>query len=296
MASHRHQNVTPPKRYHQQNDTIIKTTNRMDELTHFNREGAAHMVDVGEKPVSRRIATAGGRIRMRTETLRKIRDKGHKKGDVLGVARLAGIMAAKKTAELIPLCHPLSLTSVELEFDLEPSPAAIYCRAVVATRDRTGVEMEALTAVQIALLTIYDMCKAVDRGMVLQDIKLLKKSGGRSGTWIDKTAATQITKKKQIVSKITMEQVLAKLPKGPNTKYPADAVIELTFKGRDEDFQKLPRFSPVRAAFGDQRQATVAELVWHVANSLDKDGRIKGIARARKDVGGFVRHKYGELI
>ena len=156
----------------------------MDELTHFNREGVAHMVDVGEKPVSQRMATAGGRICMQPETLRRIRDKGHKKGDVLGVARLAGIMAAKQTAGLIPLCHPLSLTSVELEFDFEPSPAAIYCRAVVATHDRTGVEMEALTAVQIALLTIYDMCKAVDRGMVLQDIKLLKKSGGRSGTWV----------------------------------------------------------------------------------------------------------------
>ena len=144
------------------------------------------MVDVGEKPVSRRMATAGGRICMRTETLRRIRDKGHKKGDVLGVARIAGIMAAKKTAELVPLCHPLSLTSVELEFDFEPSPVAIYCQATVETHDRTGVEMEALTAVQIALLTVYDMCKAVDRGMVLQDIKLLKKSGG-SGAWVDKT-------------------------------------------------------------------------------------------------------------
>ena len=159
----------------------------MGEFTHFNQAGEARMVDVGEKPVGQRTATAAGRIRMRAETLHQIQRQGHKKGDVLGVARIAGIMAAKKTAELVPLCHSLSLTSVEVEFDIEPSPAAVYCRATVETRARTGVEMEALTAVQIALLTIYDMCKAVDRGMVLQDIKLLKKSGGRSGTWTNKT-------------------------------------------------------------------------------------------------------------
>lgn len=142
------------------------------------------MVDVGEKTVSHRVATAGGRIRMQAETLQQIQNMEHKKGDVLGVARIAGIMAAKKTSELVPLCHPLSLTTVEIEFDIEQASASIYCRATTETRGPTGVEMEALTAVQVALLTIYDMCKAVDRGMILQDIKLLKKTGGTSGTWV----------------------------------------------------------------------------------------------------------------
>ena len=141
------------------------------------------MVDVGEKPVSHRIAIADGRIRMQPQTLQLIQRGAHKKGDVLGIARIAGIMASKKTADLVPLCHPLSLTSVEVEFEIEEAPAAVYCKATVETRAQTGVEMEALTAVQIALLTIYDMCKAVDRGMTLQDIGLLKKSGGKSGTW-----------------------------------------------------------------------------------------------------------------
>lgn len=155
----------------------------MSKLTHFNQAGEAHMVDVGEKPISHRVAVADGRIRMQQETLQLIQSGGHKKGDVLGIARIAGIMAAKKTADLVPLCHPLSLTSVEMEFEIEQAPAAIYCTATVETRGQTGVEMEALTAVQIALLTIYDMCKAVDRGMTLQDIGLLKKAGGKSGTW-----------------------------------------------------------------------------------------------------------------
>ena len=153
-------------------------------MTHFNRQGEAHMVDVGEKPVSHRIAVADGRIRMQTETLQLIQSGGHKKGDVLGIARIAGIMGAKKTSELVPLCHPLALTSVEVEFNFEEAPAAVYCKATAETRGQTGVEMEALTAVQIALLTIYDMCKAVDRGMVLQDIALLSKQGGKSGTWM----------------------------------------------------------------------------------------------------------------
>lgn len=155
----------------------------VSKLTHFNQAGEAHMVDVGEKPISHRIAVADGRIRMQPETLQLIQSGGHKKGDVLGIARIAGIMAAKKTADLVPLCHPLSLTLVEMEFEIEQAPAAIYCTATVETRGQTGVEMEALTAVQIALLTIYDMCKAVDRGMTLQDIGLLKKAGGKSGTW-----------------------------------------------------------------------------------------------------------------
>ena len=155
----------------------------MSKLTHFNQEGDAHMVDVGEKPVSHRIAIADGRIRMQAQTLQLIQSGAHKKGDVLGIARVAGIMASKKTADLVPLCHPLSLTSIEVEFEIEEAPAAVYCKVTVETRGQTGVEMEALTAVQIALLTIYDMCKAVDRGMTLQDIGLLKKSGGKSGTW-----------------------------------------------------------------------------------------------------------------
>jgi cyclic pyranopterin phosphate synthase len=142
------------------------------------------MVNVGEKPVSYRIAKADGRIRMQTETLKLIQSGGHKKGDVLGIARIAGIMGAKKTSELVPLCHPLALTSVEVEFDIEEAPAAVYCKATAETHGQTGVEMEALTAVQVALLTIYDMCKAIDRGMVLQDIALLSKSGGKSGSWV----------------------------------------------------------------------------------------------------------------
>lgn len=141
------------------------------------------MVDVGDKPMSHRIAIADGRICMQAETMNLIQNGAHKKGDVLGIARIAGIMAAKKTADLVPLCHPLALTSVEIEFETKLSPAAVYCVATVETRGQTGVEMEAITAVQIALLTIYDMCKAVDRGMVLQDIRLLKKMGGKTGAW-----------------------------------------------------------------------------------------------------------------
>ncbi len=155
----------------------------MSKLTHFNPQGEAHMVNVGEKPMSHRIAVADGRIRMQTETLQLIQSGGHKKGDVLGIARIAGIMGAKKTSELVPLCHPLVLTAVEVEFSIEEAPTAVYCKATVETRGQTGVEMEAITAVQIALLTIYDMCKAADRGMVLQDIALLSKQGGKSGTW-----------------------------------------------------------------------------------------------------------------
>lgn len=155
----------------------------MSELNHFNAAGEAHMVDVGGKDETHRIAVAEGRIRMQPETLRSIVAGGHKKGDVLGIARIAGIMAAKKTAELIPLCHPLALTRVEVELDPLLGDSAVICRTTVETRGRTGVEMEALTAVQIALLTVYDMCKAVDRGMIMEDIRLLEKSGGKSGRW-----------------------------------------------------------------------------------------------------------------
>ena len=154
-----------------------------DELTHFNAQGEAHMVDVGAKASSEREAIAAGRIVMQASTLEKILTGGHKKGDVLGVARIAGIMAAKKTAELIPLCHPLALTAVDLELKPETESNSVYCQATVRTCGKTGVEMEALTAVHIALLTIYDMCKAVDRWMTMQDIGLLAKSGGKSGNW-----------------------------------------------------------------------------------------------------------------
>ena len=153
------------------------------DLTHFNAAGEAHMVDVGNKAVSSRCAVAEGWIDMQPSTLQRIRCGDNKKGDVLGIARIAGIMAAKKTADLIPLCHPLALTRIELEFETRDEPASIHCRATVETRGQTGVEMEALTAVQIALLTIYDMCKAVDRGMNMRDICLLEKQGGKSGHW-----------------------------------------------------------------------------------------------------------------
>jgi len=155
----------------------------MNKLTHLNEAGEAHMVDVGDKAATLREAVAEGRICMQPETLRLILEGGHKKGDVLAVARVAGIMAAKRTAELIPLCHPIALTRVEVELTPDERNIAIRCRAIAATVGPTGVEMEALTAVQIALLTIYDMCKAVDRGMTLTDIGLVAKSGGKSGTW-----------------------------------------------------------------------------------------------------------------
>ncbi len=141
------------------------------------------MVDVGGKAATAREAVAEGRIRMQPETLRLIIAGGHQKGDVLAVARVAGIMAAKKTAELIPLCHPIALTRVEVELTPDEKQSAIHCRVIAATVGPTGVEMEALTAVQIALLTVYDMCKAVDRGMTLTDIGLVSKRGGKSGEW-----------------------------------------------------------------------------------------------------------------
>ena len=158
-----------------------KTT--MTKLNHFNEAGDAHMVDVGHKQVTLRRAVAQGRIQMQGETLQCIIEGRHKKGDVLGVARVAGIMAAKKTAELVPLCHPLSLTQVEIDLVTDPQANSVACQASVETRGVTGVEMEALNAVQVCLLTIYDMCKAIDRGMIITDVALLSKSGGRSGDW-----------------------------------------------------------------------------------------------------------------
>lgn len=155
----------------------------MSELTHFNASGEAHMVDVGAKDVTLRVAVTEGTITMLPSTLDHIIKGDHKKGDVLGIARVAGIMAAKKTADLIPLCHPLALTHVEIELTAHPEKNCIYCQATVETRGQTGVEMEALTATQVALLTIYDMCKAVDRGMEMGGVRLLEKKGGKSGHW-----------------------------------------------------------------------------------------------------------------
>ena len=152
-------------------------------LTHFDAQGQAHMVDVAAKPATHRIAIAEGRIVMLPATLALIASGSAKKGDVLGIARIAGIMAAKKTSELIPLCHPLALTRVAVDFELIEADNAVECRATVETVGPTGVEMEALTAVQIALLTIYDMCKAADRGMTINQVRVLEKHGGKSGSW-----------------------------------------------------------------------------------------------------------------
>jgi cyclic pyranopterin phosphate synthase len=152
-------------------------------LTHFDAAGQAHMVDVGEKAVTHRVGVAAGRITMLPATLDLIRSGSTKKGDVLGIARIAAIQGAKKTSDLIPLCHPLAITRIAVDFDVDESSSSIRCRAQVETRGQTGVEMEALTAVQVGLLTIYDMCKAVDRGMVIGEVRLLEKHGGKSGSW-----------------------------------------------------------------------------------------------------------------
>lgn len=154
-----------------------------DELTHFDADGRARMVDVSDKEVTARTATASGRITMQPATLALIRDGQVQKGDVLQVARLAGIMAAKKTADLIPLCHPLALSSVEIDLTCNEADGAVDIRATVKLKGRTGVEMEALTAVSVAALTVYDMCKAVDRGMQVENIRLTHKDGGRTGEY-----------------------------------------------------------------------------------------------------------------
>lgn len=155
----------------------------MGKLTHFNQKGEAHMVNVGEKPSTHRIAIADGHIKMQPETLQRIESGTHKKGDVLGIARVAGIMAAKKTSELVPLCHPLSLSHIEINLEAKSEDNTVYCQAHVETTGQTGVEMEALQAVQTSLLTIYDMCKSIDRGMLIESVGLLEKSGGKSGKW-----------------------------------------------------------------------------------------------------------------
>lgn len=152
-------------------------------LTHFDAAGEAHMVDVGAKAETHRVARAGGRIVMQPETLALIRQGGAKKGDVLGIARIAAIQGAKRTPDLIPLAHPLAITRVAVEFSICEADSAIDCEVTVESYGKTGVEMEALTAVQIGLLTIYDMVKAVDRGMVMANIRVLEKHGGKSGSW-----------------------------------------------------------------------------------------------------------------
>jgi cyclic pyranopterin phosphate synthase len=155
----------------------------MSKLTHFDEQGQAHMVDVGAKDYTHRVAVTSGHIRMQQDTLKLILQGGHRKGDVLGIARVAGIMAAKKTPDLVPLCHPLALTRIAIDFEIDESSNRILCRTRVETRGQTGVEMEALCATQVALLTIYDMCKAVDRGMVIGEVRLEEKAGGKSGAW-----------------------------------------------------------------------------------------------------------------
>jgi len=152
-------------------------------LTHFDASGQAHMVDVGDKVATKRIAIASGTIKMLPATLHLIKNGDAKKGDVLGIARIAAIQGAKRTADLIPLCHPISLTKVTVAFDMDEKNTTIICTATTETTGQTGVEMEALTAVSVGLLTIYDMCKAVDRGMIIREIALLEKSGGKSGLW-----------------------------------------------------------------------------------------------------------------
>ena len=156
----------------------------MSSLTHFDAAGKAQMVDVGDKAVTHRVAVAIGRISMQPATLQLITSGNAKKGDVLGVARVAAIQGAKRTPELIPLAHPLAITKITVDFDAQTESSSIECRAQVETHGQTGVEMEALTAVQIGLLTIYDMCKAVDRGMVIGDVKVLEKHGGKSGSYV----------------------------------------------------------------------------------------------------------------
>ena len=153
-------------------------------LTHFDAAGQAHMVDIADKAITRRVAIAQGSIQMQPATLARVRDGSAAKGDVLGIARIAAIQGAKRTADLIPLCHPIALTRVTVEFSIDESTSIVHCQARAECDGRTGVEMEALTAVQVGLLTIYDMVKAVDRGMVITNVRLLEKHGGKSGSWV----------------------------------------------------------------------------------------------------------------
>jgi len=159
-------------------------------LTHFDAQGQAHMVDVAGKAETHRVARAAGSIRMLPATFELIASGQAKKGDVIGIARIAAIQGAKRTSELIPLCHPLPITRVAVDFELDRENSAVHCTAQVETLGRTGVEMEALTAVQVGLLTVYDMCKAADRGMVMTDIRVLEKRGGKSGEWVSPKEST----------------------------------------------------------------------------------------------------------
>jgi len=163
-------------------------TNQSNKLTHFNAQGNAQMVDVGSKAITKRVAVTEGRIFMQSKTLQHIIKGNNKKGDVLGIARIAGIMATEKTADLIPLCHPLAITHVDIKLTTEENPPAVYCQSTVEVSGKTGIEIEALNATQIALLTVYDMCKAVDRGMSIEGVRLLKKTGGKSGEWVAENA------------------------------------------------------------------------------------------------------------
>jgi cyclic pyranopterin monophosphate synthase len=163
------------------NAMSASTQNPDSPLTHFDAQGQAHMVDVSAKASTHRVAVAEGRITMEPATLALIQSGTAKKGDVLGIARIAGIQGAKKTSDLIPLCHPIALTRVAVEFDVLPEACTVVCRATAECTGQTGVEMEALSAVSVALLTIYDMCKAVDRGMVMGGVRLMEKRGGKSG-------------------------------------------------------------------------------------------------------------------
>jgi cyclic pyranopterin monophosphate synthase len=166
------------------NRPLTMNSSHNDALTHFDDRGQAHMVDVGAKPSTHRVAVAEGFIRMLPATLARISGGEAAKGDVIGVARIAAIQGAKRTAELIPLCHPMALTRVAAEFELDTKHSRVRCQVTAQTVGSTGVEMEALTAVQVGLLTVYDMCKAVDRGMVIEGVRLLEKRGGKSGTWV----------------------------------------------------------------------------------------------------------------
>lgn len=157
--------------------------NENRQLSHVNRDGEAHMVDVTDKVVTHRVATAEAKVKMQPDTLAMISNGAHAKGDVLAVARIAGIQGAKKCSELIPLCHPLALTSVEVKFEMDRPGSTITVTATCKLDGKTGVEMEALTAVSVASLTIYDMCKAVDKGIIIEGIRLIAKSGGKSGDW-----------------------------------------------------------------------------------------------------------------
>lgn len=165
-------------------DPKFSATPTVSPLTHFDASGQAHMVDVGDKAVTRRVAIARGSIVMLPDTLALISEGNAKKGDVIGIARIAAIQGAKRTAELIPLCHPLALTRVAADFVIDPALPGVHCTVRAETTGQTGVEMEALTAVQVGLLTIYDMCKAADRGMTITDVRLQEKRGGKSGDWV----------------------------------------------------------------------------------------------------------------